>query len=383
MRDQMVDLATRGHPTQPRAALPAKATEQLSAPAAAPDVPATTVALLPEIAPWALLDQWPGGKLPLGITDGGPVQHDPEGMAAHLLYAGTTGSGKTRYGLRPLIAEALADRWQVIILDRSGVDFQVFADHPNAHLVRVDEPGEVGSILERAYRELITRLRSLAAAGASTWGRSNNQKPRVLIVIDEFSNLADDAQPEERAELWRRARIVAAEGRKAGILLALALQDPTYKSMDLRIRRNCTCIAFRVQDAAASRLILNAGGAESLAPHRFMTTAGGLVSGVAFAPDDGQIREFINRRMAPAYPAPEWLFAPIEPEEQGAPEEERARKIIELHSGGASLNEIQRQVFGFTGGQAYSAVKAVLLRSTGTDTGIDTAVNQNIAPSAA
>jgi hypothetical protein len=384
MRDQLVDLATRGHPNQPRAALPAKTTEQLSAPAAAP-VTAPDVRVLPEIAPWALLDQWTGGKLPLGISSSGPVQHDPDGTAPHLLFAGTTGSGKTRYGLRPVICEALADHWQVIMLDAAGgVDLGVFRDHPNAHLVEIDGPADAIKVLKAVYGQLKQRLAQLGSAGVSTWGRWDNQGPRILIVIDEFSNLADDAADAgEREELWRRARMIAAEGRKAGILLAIALQDPTHKSMDLRIRRNCTRVAFRVQDMDASRVVLGSDGAQHLAPHRFMTVAGQLVEGVAFDPSDLEITRFLQRRPVAALPAPAWLDAPIEQDEQALSEEDRARKIIELHSGGASLNEIQRQVFGFTGGQAYSAVKAVLLRSTGTDTGIDTNLNQNIAPSAA
>ena len=51
----------------------------------------------------------------------------------HWLMAGMTGSGKTRYGLRPLITSALADGWQVVIYDRSGLDFLPFQDPPNAH----------------------------------------------------------------------------------------------------------------------------------------------------------------------------------------------------------------------------------------------------------
>ncbi len=48
----------------------------------------------------------------------------------HWLMAGMTGSGKIRYGLRPLITSALADGWQVVIYDRSGLDFLSFQDPP-------------------------------------------------------------------------------------------------------------------------------------------------------------------------------------------------------------------------------------------------------------
>jgi DNA segregation ATPase FtsK/SpoIIIE-like protein len=89
--------------------------------------------------------------------------------------------------------------------------------------------------------------------------------------MDEFANLADALPTNERRELWRGARMIAAQGRKAGVHLALALQDPTHKSLDLRIRRNYLPLSFRVKDGDASRVILGAGGAEQLSPRQFLT----------------------------------------------------------------------------------------------------------------
>lgn len=327
---------------------------------------------LPEIAPWSLLSTWPGGKLALGVGEQGIIQMDPEGTAPHMLFAGTTGSGKTRYGLRPVIAEALADSWQVVIIDRGRPDLAVFDGHPNAHLVTIDEPAQVVTILTRAYREMLRRLRSLTAAGVSTWSRSSGSDPRVMIVIDEFSNLTDDADsPAERENLWRGARMLAAEGRKAGMVLAIALQDPTHKSMDLRIRRNATKIAFRVQDADASRVVLGTAGAETLPHHQFMTVIGGLMTGVAFAPSDEEIRAFLAARSVAMLPAPEWIEEPEaiplneSTERVEKPVLSREQQIRDLHAQGLSSNEIQRQVYGFTGGAAYAAVRSVLASTTG------------------
>jgi DNA segregation ATPase FtsK/SpoIIIE-like protein len=158
--------------------------------------------------------------------------------------------------------------------------------------------------------------------------------------------------------------MIAAEGRKAGVHLALALQDPTHKSLDLRIRRNCTPLAFRVKDGEASRVILGAGGAEGLAPRQFLTVLG--VSGgnatvtraVAFAPDDEQITTFLIRRSVVSHPRPDWLQLP-------APVVEEKTTIIveqirQLRAQGHSLNSIQQQMFGYTGGKAYSVVRAAL-----------------------
>jgi len=138
----------------------------------------------------------------------------------------------------------------------------------------------------------------------------------VLAVIDEFSNLAD-AMPttNDRNELWRYARMIAAEGRKAGIHLAIALQDPTHKSLDLRIRRNASPLAFRVQDAAASRVVLGAPGADQLGNRQFMTVINAsLQHGMAFAPTDQEIEQFLNDRSVKPLPPPTWLKTSVSTE---------------------------------------------------------------------
>jgi DNA segregation ATPase FtsK/SpoIIIE-like protein len=162
--------------------------------------------------------------------------------------------------------------------------------------------------------------------------------------------------------------MVAAEGRQAGMYLMLALQDPTAKSIDLRIRRNCTCVAFKVQDQDASRVVLGAAGAEVLIPGHFMTVIGSLQHGVGFeaphGPDDTQLTQFLGRTRVIPLPPPSWI-QDAEYTEVGESKEE---KILRLYREGASMAEIQRQVCGFTGGAAYNEVRQVILSNTTNDT---------------
>jgi DNA segregation ATPase FtsK/SpoIIIE-like protein len=258
-------------------------------------------------APWQLLDSWSGGGLPLGQCASGLLLVDPEAFP-HFLFAGTTGSGKTRFGLRPLITAALADGWHVSIFDRAGVDFTPFRNHPNAVLTLLQDPADTIDYLGALYEVVEARFEWMRKVGANTWSRAPGRKPpRVLAVFDEFSNLADSLLGRQREELWRWARMVAAEGRKAGVHLALALQDPTYKSIDLRIRRNCMPLSFRVKDSEASRVVLGASGAESLPPRHFLAVLHDLTQAVAFAPDDDEIATFLANRRVPVYPRPDWL----------------------------------------------------------------------------
>lgn len=333
---------------------------------------ASTNSDLPLDVPWSLMDQWPGKKWTFGQGAGGQmISLDPDDDAApHLLMAGTTGSGKTHYGLQPLIAQALAQGIYVIVLDRTGMVYSPFASHPNAHLILLDEPEIATAFMAAAYQETIRRTRLLAAEGLWKWSMlPNAPDPRVLIVMDEISDLADEQKTSKaRDEFWTSIVMVAREGRKAGMLLAIALQDPTHHSIDLRVRRNCTRFAFTVQDAEASRVILGCGGAERL-PHRhFMTVIGSeMFTGVAFDPSKADLQRFLAQHPQPALPEPAWL-KPVEIiDPQQAAVSDLDRRIRQLYAQGKSLNEIQMTIFGRVGGSAFYAVKTALGSTTTTD----------------
>ncbi len=313
---------------------------------------------LPPMAPWHLLDDWQGNGLPLGLETSGLLLADPE-FSPHLLMAGTSGSGKTRFGLRPLIAGALAAGWQTLIFDRSGLDFLPFELHANAYIITLADAGDAAGYLEMIYGEILRRFQILRKAEQSTWGHlAQPPGPRLLTVFDEFANLADSLENKEREKLWRGARMIAAEGRKAGVHLALALQDPTHKSLDLRIRRNCTPVAFRVRDDDASRVVLGAGGAEALPPRQFIAVVNArLHRAVAFAPSDEELKDFLLRRQGTALPAPEWLDHPAP---YGHSRAELNQLVVETHQRTKSLSATQREVFRTSGGADFYRIKEIL-----------------------
>ena len=69
--------------------------------------------------------------------------------------------------------------------------------------------------------------------------------PRILSMVDDFSILGDVLDAAERRALWLAARRLAADSRKSGIHLVLAVQNPTWQSLDLGIQRSCTPLTFR------------------------------------------------------------------------------------------------------------------------------------------
>ncbi len=318
-------------------------------------------AMLPPEAPWRMLEGWQGGELPLGLGVGGLLLADPE-QYPHWLIAGATGSGKSRFALKPLITAALADGWQVLIFDRNGLHFAPFKTHPNAMIQLLDQPGELAGWFDVLQGEVNRRFKFLADAGAENWALAPASKaPRLLAVVDDFSIVGDMLGGAERRALCQAARRLAADSRKSGIHLALAVQNPTWQSIDLGIRRNCTPLTFRVNDSDASRVILNAPGAEALGKRRFLTVMQNLVQGVAFAPSDEQIAAFLTSRQVPALPKPDWLQSAASPAiDQAGDPTDQATQIRALHAVGKSLNAIQDEIFGYRGGAAYVAVKAAL-----------------------
>lgn len=344
-----------------------------------PAAPAPDLLKVGELPAWSRLEQWQGEGWPLGVGPAGLLVIDPD-TYPHLLLAGTSGSGKTRFGLRPLIASSLTAGWLVIILDRSGLDFLPFRDHANAYTVVVNDPAGAITYLLKLYDEIQSRFNLLRQAGVSTWGRLGGVAgPRILAVLDEFANLADALPGRERDELWRAARMIAAEGRKAGVHLTIALQDPTHRSLDLRIRRNCLPVSFKVKDLDASRVVLGSGGAEKLAPRHFLTVMNGLVAGVAFDPSDEEIEELLMSRPVAPFAPPAWLIEPVsEPVAEAAVGRPEPALVVEpvaeavpqfpsdqpptpagqayirqLSGRGLSKNAICYQLYGFKNGKVY------------------------------
>ena len=322
---------------------------------------ASALPALPPEAPWRLLDDWRGCALPLGLGASGLLLADPE-QYPHWLIAGATGSGKSRFALKPLITMALADGWQVLIFDRNGLHFARFKAHPNALIQLLDQPDELARWFDVLQGEVNRRFKFLAEVGAENWSLAPASKaPRLLAVVDDFSILGDMLDGAERRALWLAVRRLAADSRKSGIHLALAVQNPTWQSLDLGIRRNCTPLTFRVNDGDASRVILNTPGAEALGKRQFLTVMGNLERGVAFAPSDEQIAAFLASRQTPGLPRPDWL--PVTGSPGAAPvaqEPDQAEQIRTLHAGGNRSMPFRRKSSAIGGGAAYAAVKAAL-----------------------
>lgn len=220
---------------------------------------------------WAEGRQAAGLAVPIGCGSDGPELLDVEADGPHVLVAGTTGSGKSEL-VRSLIA-ALAlnlppDCINFLFFDfKGGSGLGPLQGLPHCAGMLTDlTQSELDRTLASLRAEIRRREMLLTAAHASDLGAYRLSEagkspalPRLLLVIDEFRILLDDA-PHALREIMR----IAAVGRSLGIHLVMATQRPQGAlSADLRANVT-TSIALRVQSGPESTDIIGTGAAAAI-----------------------------------------------------------------------------------------------------------------------
>jgi len=194
----------------------------------------------------------------------------------HGILGGTTGSGKSG-GLNVLMGNLVACPDVVIwAIDlKKGMELGPWASCIDR---LATTPEQAVSLLRDAVAVLEARAALLAAAGRRGWPISADM-PALIIIIDEYAELADEA-PDAMNDTDSIARL----GRAVAVTLIAATQRPTQKAMgqgavrsqmDLRI-------CFRVREPRDVDLVLGQGmlragwDAHNLnAPGKFLVSAPG------------------------------------------------------------------------------------------------------------
>lgn len=183
-----------------------------------------------------------GLDIPVGYTtSGGSTVNMQIGNATpHYLVGGITGSGKSNF-LHNMIMSACwnysPDELEVYLLDfKEGVEFKIYADGklPNAKLVATEADTEYGvKVLEHIDRErerrykLFKKIPNCKDIQSYRTLRPDEKMPRILVIIDEFQRLFENAQKANTAE---RMLVIAKQGRACGIHMVLSTQ--TLKGLD-------------------------------------------------------------------------------------------------------------------------------------------------------
>jgi S-DNA-T family DNA segregation ATPase FtsK/SpoIIIE len=230
--------------------------------------------------PHAAAVPWPG---PSARSIGEPVDLGPfedaepcrvSFLRRHALFAGTTGSGKSG-GLNVLMATlAACDDVVIWAIDlKKGMELGPWAPCIDR---LATTPEEAAALLADAVAILQGRASHLSATGRRVWEPTPDM-PALVIIIDEYAELADEA-PDAMSDTDSIARL----GRAVAVTLVAATQRPTQKAMGQGAVRSQmdTRICFRVRERRDVDLILgqgmlNAGWhAHSLnAPGKFLISA--------------------------------------------------------------------------------------------------------------
>jgi FtsK/SpoIIIE family len=174
-------------------------------------------------------------------------------LRRHGIFGGTTGSGKSG-GINVLMANlsACADVviWAIDL--KKGIELKPW----QACIGRLaTTPEEAGALLADAVAIVQARAEYLAAIGRRVWEPSPDM-PALIIIIDEYAELADDAP-----DAMQHTDSIARLGRAVAVTIVAATQRPTQKAMgqgavrsqmDLRI-------SFRVREPRDVDLILGQG----------------------------------------------------------------------------------------------------------------------------
>ena len=174
-------------------------------------------------------------------------------LRRHALFAGTTGSGKSG-GLNVLMATlAACDDVVIWAIDlKNGMELQPWAPCIDR---LATTPREAAALLADAAAILQARAAHLAATGRRVWEPSPGM-PALVIIIDEYAELADEA-PGAMGDTDSIARL----GRAVAVTLVAATQRPTQKAMGQGAVRSQmdTRICFRVRERKDVDLILGQG----------------------------------------------------------------------------------------------------------------------------
>lgn len=174
---------------------------------------------------------------------------------AHVLIAGTTGSGKTALARTFLVSLALHNDpgdLQMILIDPKRRGFGRMARLPHVLNGIQDTPELAAAALEWAVREMEAR------------DRTERSRPVIVIAVDE---LADLVQTGGKAIADRLTRI-AQRGREAGIHLVACTQKPTAALIGSAMKANFPVRlvgAVNGSDEARYATGISGSGAEKLA----------------------------------------------------------------------------------------------------------------------
>lgn len=266
--------------------------------------------------------------------EAGPIVELPRLANGHVLIAGETGSGKTnamqavlrsRQGVVVLDPHDQPGKWSHTVIG-GGRDFEAIADYM----------ARMAAMLDERYERLHT---------------AGGDFEPLTVAVDEMPAIIS-AAGSSVAEVWREW---LREGRKVGLLLAIATQSTRVRTLGIEGESD-------LLDNFAAVLVLGKLAEQrhpglARGPYPAVLETLGRVRAVQvplISPPrpDGAERQRRPRVVAPEVPKIETPYGDVTPSE--------IARVLRMKREGHSLRAIEAAVFDYTGGAAHHKVKAVL-----------------------
>lgn len=226
-------------------------------------------------------------KIPVGLGVDGPVYHD-FGAVAHLLVAGTTGSGKSYlvHSLLQGILTANIPYLSIIPMDFKRTEltrYEKFLPSVFSPVKTVTDARDILArlveIMDMRYSLLGNTYKNIDEYNVATGSKLD----RIFVVIDEFAEMMLTNKVIAK-EIEVSIVRLAQKSRAAGIHLIISTQRPSVDVVTGQIKANIEGrLSLKVVSASESRIILNMAGAEDLSKGAFIYKVGHPVMGRVFA----------------------------------------------------------------------------------------------------
>ncbi|WP_391209904.1 FtsK/SpoIIIE domain-containing protein [Psychrobacillus sp. L4] len=214
--------------------------------------------------------------VPVGLSPLNEVMYmDLNDTIAHILVAGTTGSGKS-VSLNAMVLAMMClydeQKLRFTFIDPKQVEFNVYKNvrHTDKVLTDLEETAdyleEIAALMDARYEKLSEiGARNIAAYNRRCRSNKQPEMSRLIIVFDEFADFM--IQDKEIAKRIKDAiQRLGQKSRAAGIHLIICTQSPKADVIDTNTRNNLTGrICLRVSDSNASNVVIDEPGAELLA----------------------------------------------------------------------------------------------------------------------
>ena len=190
----------------------------------------------------------------------------------HLMIAGTTGSGKSTCEhaiIQSLILQSEINNVKLVLIDPKHVEFSSYAKlkclKGEEILYDVADILDAMSQLTDLMETRLERFKEVGARDIQEYRQLGKPLSYTVVVIDELGSLLEHEQVKFRKEFARYLSALAAKGRAAGINLIACTQYPHSSTVKSTISTNFDGrIAFRMQSAVQSKVVVHRDGAEHL-----------------------------------------------------------------------------------------------------------------------